>query len=166
MRTFHFKLIFRVCLLVLTLFFAFQQYYNSDSLGVALVVFLAFVIQVILLIKFIDKTNKDLSKFLFSIKYSDFSQTFSNEALGGSFKELNNAFNAVIQKYRKTRSEKEENYRYLQTIVRHVGIGLISFDQTGKVELINNTAKRLLKIPYLNNMNMLNKLNLISLYCS
>jgi len=159
MKTFRFKLILRVFLIVLSLLFSFHQYYTSGAVETAIIIFIVFLIQVALLINFLDRTNKDLSRFLFSIKYSDFSQTFRNDSLGSSFKELSDAFNEVIQKYRNTRSEKEENYRYLQTIVRHVGIGLISFNRKGKVELINNTAKRLLKIPYLNNLHMLNRVS-------
>jgi len=40
----------------------------------------------------------------------------------------------------------------LQTIVDHVGIGLIAFNPAGEVELINNAAKKLLKIPRLGNI--------------
>ncbi len=159
MLTFRFKVIVRVLLIVLTLFVAFQQYYGADSVMISVLLLILFVFQVVLLIRYIDRTNKDLSKFLFSIKYSDFSQTFTNESLGGSFKDLNSAFNEVLQKFRKARSEKEENFRYLQTVVRHVGIGLISYDQKGKVELINNSAKRLLKVPHLNNIMNLNKIS-------
>jgi signal transduction histidine kinase len=36
--------------------------------------------------------------------------------------------------------------------VDHVGIGLIAFDQQGEVEMINNAAKKLLKIPRLKNV--------------
>ncbi len=105
-----------------------------------------------------DETNRQLSNFLFSIKYSDFSQSFSKQHLGKSFRELNNSFNEVITKFRKTRSEKEEQYRYLNTVMQHIGVGLLSFDQEGKVEFINNAAKRLLKIKFLTNVNSLDRI--------
>jgi two-component system, NtrC family, nitrogen regulation sensor histidine kinase NtrY len=59
-------------------------------------------------------------------------------------------------KFQKTRSEKEEHYRYLQTVMQHVGVGLISYNLGGKVEFINNAAKKILNISYLNNIEMLN----------
>jgi nitrogen fixation/metabolism regulation signal transduction histidine kinase len=40
----------------------------------------------------------------------------------------------------------------LQTIIDHVGIALIAFNPDGEVELINNAAKKLLKIPRLGNI--------------
>jgi nitrogen fixation/metabolism regulation signal transduction histidine kinase len=55
--------------------------------------------------------------------------------------------------------EKEEHYRYLQTVVQHVGIGLIAFRPDGEVELINTAAKRLLKISHLKNIKNLESFN-------
>jgi signal transduction histidine kinase len=54
-----------------------------------------------------------------------------------------------MNQFRATRSEKEENFRYLQTVVEHVGVGLIAYQANGDVELINNAAKRLLDVPHL-----------------
>jgi nitrogen fixation/metabolism regulation signal transduction histidine kinase len=109
------------------------------------------VLQVAMLIKYIERTNRDLARFLGSIKYSDFSVSFS---AGGrsSFGELNEAFNDVVSEFRKARAEKEEQYHYLQTIVQHVGHGLLAFDADGNVDLVNNAAKRLLNIPRLRNI--------------
>jgi len=111
------------------------------------------------LFHYVEKTNRDLARFLHSIKYSDFSQSFSSEIKGASFSELNNAFNEVIDEFQRARTEKEEHYRYLQTVVQHVGIGLIAYKRDGEIELINNAARRLLKIPRLRNIQQLNKVS-------
>jgi hypothetical protein len=44
---------------------------------------------------------------------------------------------------------------YLETLVQHVGIGLLVFQPDGRVELINNAAKRLLRVPWLKNVEAL-----------
>jgi nitrogen fixation/metabolism regulation signal transduction histidine kinase len=51
-----------------------------------------------------------------------------------------------MDEFRKTRNEKEEQHRYLQTVLRHIDIGLFSFDQSGKFEFINNAARKILGI--------------------
>jgi two-component system nitrogen regulation sensor histidine kinase NtrY len=109
------------------------------------------------LIHYVERTNRDLTRFLDAIKYEDFSQTFIGAGFGSSFNQLKTAFNAVLTKFQQTRAEKEEHFRYLQTVVQHVGIGLITFQPNGDVELINNAAKRLLKVVRLKNINELNK---------
>lgn len=107
--------------------------------------------------KTIDRTNQDLTRFLQSIKYSDFSQTFSSKQLGKSFDELYASFNEVMDKFRKTRGEKEEQNRYLQTVLRHVGVGLIAFQTDGKIEFVNQAARRLLGIKDISHLNILNQ---------
>jgi len=110
------------------------------------------------LIHYVSITNRQLSRFLLSIKHSDFSQSFVNTTLGSSFEDLNKSFNEVIQKFLATRTEKEENARFLQTVIQHVGVGLMSFNNKGEIEFINNAAKKLLNISHITNILMLNKI--------
>ncbi|MCW8849735.1 MAG: ATP-binding protein [Melioribacteraceae bacterium] len=157
MKNFRVNLIFRILLLTASIYFFIYLLQNSYLTASIVIVGFVCLIQIYFIIKFVDETNREISNFLFSIKYSDFSQSFSKQYLGKSFKELNNSFNEVIQKFKKTRSEKEEQYRYLNTVMQHIGVGLLSFDQDGKVEFINNAAKRLLKIKYLTNVKSLDR---------
>ena len=111
-----------------------------------LIVVIIIIIQIYSLIKFVERTNKDISRFFNSIRYSDFSQNFKSNIKGAAFEELSNSFMEVIDEFKKTRKEKEENYRYLQTIVQHISIGILAYTPDGNVELLNNAAKKLLKI--------------------
>lgn len=111
------------------------------------------IYQVFSLIHFTQKTNRDLSRFLLSIKYDDTSQAFTSEGLGESFSELKEAFREVMRKLQETRSEREVHARYLNTVIQHVGIGLIVYKSDGTVDLINNAAKKLLRITILKNLN-------------
>ncbi|MCB9219980.1 MAG: ATP-binding protein [Ignavibacteriales bacterium] len=158
MKNFRVNLIIRIFILTTSIYGFVYLFQNSDLSASVFIVGLVSLIQIYFIIKYVDETNRQLSNFLFSIKYSDFSQSFSKQYLGKSFKELNNSFNEVIHKFKKTRSEKEEQYRYLNTVMQHIGVGLLSFDQDGKVEFINNAAKRLLKIKYLTNVKSLDRI--------
>ena len=122
---------------------------------------LGFVIlyQIYSLIRYIEKTNRDLTRFLQAIKYEDFSESFSEGRRGPSFNELSTAFKDVTQEIRRARSEREEQYQYLQTVVQHVGIGVVSFQQDGEVELMNTAAKRLLGVSQLKNIKSLESFN-------
>lgn len=158
MKNFRLNLIFRILILTASIYGFVYLLQNSDLSASVFIVGALCLIQIYQIIKFVDETNRQISNFLFSIKYSDFSQSFNKQYLGKSFKDLNNSFNEVIKKFQKTRSEKEEQYRYLNTVMQHIGVGLLSFDQDGKVEFINNAAKRLLKIKYLTNIRSLNRI--------
>ena len=121
----------------------------------AMAVALLAAYQVYSLIYFTEKTNRDLSRFLLSIRYDDTSQAFTSEGLGSSFSELNEAFSQVMRKLQEARSEMEVHARYLNTIIQHVGIGLLVYKPDGTVILINNAAKKLLKVAGLSDIHNL-----------
>ncbi len=116
---------------------------------------LIIIFQIYSLIKYVEKSNRDYVRFLEAIKYEDFSLSFSGKKLGKSFDALKTAFNEVLKKFQQTRAEKEEHHRYMQTVVQHIGIGLLSFEADGEVQLVNTAAKRLLKINVLKNIKSL-----------
>jgi len=154
-KHFRFLCTIRILLLAATMFFFFYLILRTSLYAVTSITGLFILIQIVSLILYVEKTNRDLRRFLEAIKFEDFSQTFTISGLGTSFGELKQAFNDVLQKFYQTRAEKEEHYRYLQTVVQHIGIGLISYQQDGKVELINNAAKKLLRVPRLKNIHSL-----------
>lgn len=114
------------------------------------------IFQLLELFRFTSQTNRKLTRFLESIKYSDFISGFaSDNKLGKSFRELNTSFNEVLEAFRKARSEKEENWQYLNTVVQQVRTGILSFDSDGTIQLMNANAKRFIGITNLKNINEL-----------
>ncbi len=96
---------------------------------------------------YVTSFNRKFVRFLESVRYSDFTIKFrSDNAMGDTFVELNQQFNEVLMAFRQARAEKEANLHYLNTIVQHIGTGLITFDADGKVNLVNNAALRMLEI--------------------
>jgi nitrogen fixation/metabolism regulation signal transduction histidine kinase len=148
-RHFRTQVVLRVVLLGATLLGAVGLAVLTTSYVAAGLVGALAVYQIVALIRYVEQTNHDLSRLLQSIQYSDFSQSFTARGRGASFEELAKAFREVMDDFREARAEKEESYRYLETVMQHVGIGLISFRQDGEVELINTAAKRLLRVPRL-----------------
>ena len=125
---------------------------KTDFIAAAIFLGLIAVYQIYALTRYVTKTNKDFTRFLLSIKHSDFTQSFTNNLKGAGFDELNAAFSEVTKEFQRAKIEKEEHFRFLQTIIDHVGIALIAFDAEGNVELMNNAAKKLFKIPRLGNI--------------
>jgi len=145
-KTFKFKITFRIFLLTATILLFAYLVFKMDFIFVTITVGLLAVAQVFSIIHFAEKTNRDLSRFLISIKYDDTSQAFTSEGLGTSFSELKDAFSEVMHKLQDTRSSGEVHARYLQTILQHIGTGIIVYKQDGTIDLINNAAKKILKI--------------------
>lgn len=154
MKSFRVSLFLRVLLITITIFVTAAAYFSFGTAASAVVLILL-IYQVYSLFSYVDQTNKKLTGFLTSIKYADFTTSLSLSGMNGSFRELEEAFNEVLGEFRRIRNEKEEHSRFLQTIIQHIGLGLISYQQDGKVELINNSAKKLLRINSLVNINSL-----------
>ena len=123
--------------------------------------FMIIIGQLFELYRFTSQTNRKLTRFLESVKYSDFISGFtSDNKLGKSFRELNVAFNEVLEAFRKARSEKEEHWQYLNTIVQQVRTGIVSYDIEGNIQLMNANAKRFIGMATIKNIHELEKYNL------
>lgn len=155
LRRFRFQVVMRVIVLCFSVFATVLFLLPTKLVATIIVAALLVVIQVYALIRYVENTNLHLSRFLMAVKHGDFATSFRDGRLGPSFNELIGAFNEVMDRMRQTRSEKEEHYRYLQTVVHHVGIGLIAFLPDGTVDLFNTAAKRLLKAATLKNIRSL-----------
>lgn len=79
--------------------------------------------------------------------------------MGKSFGDLSGELAIVHEKLKQLGNEREESLRYLETVVQHVGVGVIVFDAAGNVELVNRAAKRLLGLQSIKNIGTLDSLS-------
>lgn len=112
--------------------------------AVTAVVATAALVQAWLVIRFIHRTNRELGRLLDAIRYDDFQQSFSIGQLGPSFAELKDAFDDVLRRFREARLDREAQRRYLEALVEHVPVAILAVHDDGRVELLNNAARRLL----------------------
>jgi two-component system, NtrC family, nitrogen regulation sensor histidine kinase NtrY len=150
----------RIILLTICLFLGIWLFYVQElwlAPGI-----LAFVVAFLAgeMIYYVNSINHKLARFLDSIRFTDFSSSFTSDSkMGGSFREVNMAFNQVMEVFKQTRAEKEEQMLFLQVIIQHINTGIISFNAEGKIGIINNAAKHLLQIPQFRDIKDLGKLS-------
>lgn len=152
-RNFRINAIIRITLIAISIFllvFTWKQFFITPAL-IGVFIF----IQLYALFKYIDKTNRDLASFLESIRFSEFTRSFQMEGMGSSFDELNKAFNDVIKDFQNVRTEKEEHFHYLQSIVQNIDVSIIAYQKDGTVEMINKAAKKLFQLSGLKNVKQL-----------
>ncbi len=145
-KRFRIVIIVRVILLALTILMFFVLLELPRYRFSALLVGLLVILEIILLIRYVERTNRKLTRFFESIRYADFSSSFSDPGLGKTFEDLSRQFNEVIEAFRKYRTEKEEHYNYLQTVIQHIPIGVLVFKTDGHVEVFNQGLSKMLKI--------------------
>lgn len=157
-KNFKFILIFRVLLFSASVFLFFYLL-DTETYLTPILIFLLIILQIYSLIRFVDKTNRDLASFLESIRFSEFTRSFQVEGMGPSFNELNKAFNDVIADFQKVRSEKEEHFHYLQSIVQNIDVSILAYQKNGTVEMINKAAKKLFQLSSISNIEKLSVLS-------
>ncbi|MEM7549968.1 MAG: ATP-binding protein [Bacteroidota bacterium] len=148
----------RIVTLALTTFLLAHLFYSEDSaLTSVLILFLA-IFQVVSIINFIERSNKSVFKLLNSLREEnlvDLDEINSEKDI----RNLSEGLDNVIEKFRKARSEKEAQYHYMKTIVQHVGIGIITFDRDGDIQIMNTAARKLLNVGQLTNISQLGSIN-------
>ncbi len=152
-RDFKFRIAFRVVLMGLSMTLFVYMVNQPNMIFAALLCGLIIIGQILELNRFSSQTNQKLIRFLESVKYSDFISGFTaDNKLGSSFRDLNARFNEVMEAFRKARSEKEEHWQYLNTVVQQVGTGILSYDADGRIHLINANARRFMGDPAIKNI--------------
>ncbi|MFC2121511.1 PAS domain-containing sensor histidine kinase [Bacteroidota bacterium] len=133
--------------------------FSKDYLIVArFTIILLWILQILYLIHYVNKTNRTLRIFLEAIRHSDSIREKTGK--GKSFTQLNVTYNEIIDVIREAKIEKESEHFYLQHILSHVGTGIITYNDTNRIELINQAAKEILSIKsirFLTDLDMVHK---------
>lgn len=143
---FYINILIRVIFITATCFAFIYILTQTNRPATTLFLGILIILQTTWLIHYVDRTNRELARFLIYLMENDTTAAFSTKNIERTFKGLFQSFEEITQSLQKARIDKEQEHQYLKTIVEHVGTGLISFDQEGNVELINKAARSLLQV--------------------
>ena len=87
-----------------------------------LLLLVVLALQVTVLVRYVQRTNRELARFMLAIRHADFSQSFAIERSSSSFAELASAFEEILQRFRAARTAEEEQASYLDTFLQHVPV--------------------------------------------
>lgn len=146
----HFRLQVIIRVLVLTaaiVAFAWclvnHFYLRSVYAGIASVAILAE------LLWFMDRFHRDFRTFLISLLHRDFTIHFEQTRRGKRLNALYDAMNQIAAAFKKISAEREAKHRFLELLVQHVKVGIISFSNDERIHLVNDALKRMLQLPVL-----------------
>jgi nitrogen fixation/metabolism regulation signal transduction histidine kinase len=117
------------------------------------------VLQTYFLVNSVNRTNTYLEKFFSSIQDQDSSIQFYEKAKNNSFGKLHNRMNQLNKIIQSVKIENERTGQFLQSVVDHVDIGLLSFDINGEIGIYNRAAKRYLNIQQPQQLSSLKTIN-------
>jgi len=154
---YEWRLVLRVIILFITLIVASALVVNAYYLF--LVVVIPIVIYLVVdLIRFQKKAQDEVSQFVESIHYRDFSRHFDVRKAPSELKPLRKGFNEINTTFKVISRERETQYHYLQKILELVDTGILSYElETGETSWINEAFKKLIGVPYLKTIHSLEK---------
>jgi nitrogen fixation/metabolism regulation signal transduction histidine kinase len=101
------------------------------------------IILVVELIWYVDRFNRDVKTFLIGLQQRDFSTHYQSFGKGRSLDELYEVLNQITSSFKRLSTEKEIQYRYLEMLVEHVRVSILSMDADEKIHLANQAVKDL-----------------------
>jgi len=104
---------------------------------------------------FIFRFTQNINAFLQSVQERDFSIHFSENPNDKLFSALYSSLNNLTALFKKISLEKEIKHRYLETLVSHISFGVISYDEQGKVMMVNQAFLKLSRASHLNTLSQL-----------
>jgi nitrogen fixation/metabolism regulation signal transduction histidine kinase len=105
------------------------------------------ILLVVEMFYYIDRINRDLSQFLISVLHDEYTLAFKEKGRGKSFRGLYKAMNDISLKMKTLSKEKETRNQYLFSLIEQVKVGIISYEPSGRVHLVNQAFNELLATP-------------------
>lgn len=158
-KRYEWRLVLRVMLMFITITATSLLITQGSSLYIFLLITIPVVVyQVIDLIRFQKKAQDEVSQFVESIHYRDFSRHFDVRKAPNELKPLRKGFNDINSTFKLISRERETQYHYLQKILELVDTGILSYEmENGETGWINESFKRLIGVPYLKTIHSLEK---------
>ena len=132
------------------LFLSTRFWYSIVSLGVLL------ILQTWLLVRYLNRTNRIMADFIQRLREKESTTKSLLEVETGPFQQFTQVLHEINALIQDARIEKENQFLYLQYIIEHVGIGLLAFDDAGKINLVNKAALDLFQFEELKHIKNLN----------
>jgi len=150
-KKFRFQIILRVTVLtaIITLLawcIVYELYLRSVYVGIAA------AISVVELIWYTDRFNRDVKGFLRSLLQRDFTTHYEETGRGKTYDELYETFNSISDIFKKISAEKEMQHKYLEMLVEHVRVSILSIDADENIHLANQSLRDLLRKNILRNL--------------
>src|SRR5215813_7934274 len=154
-RNFEWRILLRVIFLFVTLsaasFILIQQWYVYLLIAGPVIIY-----QLIDIFNFQKKAQQELSEFVESVHYRDFSRYFDVKHAPVELQPLRKGFNEINTTFKVISKEKETQYQYLQKILELVDTGILSYEEkNGAVVWMNESLKRMVQLPYLKTIHSL-----------
>ena len=155
----YIQVIIRVVLLLATCIVLSRIIFSPGYIHASIVVSGILIYETLEVIWYLNRTNRQLAQFFSSLPDRASSLKFIGSESGDSFRELSLRLEQISSLFQKERREKEAQHNYLNYLVEQIGVGIITFRDDGRIDLINPAAKAIFADKNIPELASLNKYN-------
>lgn len=157
-QSFYTQLVVRVFFIALSALAAAFFFMDANYI-LAVMLFLAFVGQILYLLYFFNQTNRAIAYFFHSIQNEDFTLRFPMDSKLKSLSELNQSLNVLNEMVQEMYLKNEAKEKYYQEILKQADIGILAVNPKGHIYFANPTMEKLLSHSPLNHIKQLQQVD-------
>lgn len=139
-----FHVLIRVLLIVALAIGMTYSYYQTDLSVTPIMFGVLLLIVTIELTWYLQRQERNWANFLQSVKYGDFNRAYQRQT---NSKELQAAYELITQSMETLQTNREAEFRLLQTVLKHVSIAVVCYKEDGEVIFTNKAFNTLLDLP-------------------
>ncbi|MFA8434631.1 MAG: PAS domain-containing sensor histidine kinase [Marinifilaceae bacterium] len=148
-RKLYVYLLIRIGFILLNCFLISYSYIHLNDVLIQMNLFVFLGLQIYFMIRGLNRINVDLENFFNSVRNNDSSMIYSYRRKNSPYLKLYEQFDLLNHQIQRIKIENENQNQYFKVLVEHVGVGLLTFNEKGKVSLFNQAAKQLVNKPTL-----------------
>jgi two-component system nitrogen regulation sensor histidine kinase NtrY len=139
-NSFQTSILTRITLLVVNITALAYLYVRHERFFTLIFLALLAILQIVLLFVYLNKTNRNLARFLLLLTYEDTSVVHWKDKVEKTFHGLHHSFKKVNDEINRIRLEKEKGSILLKGIIQHMEAGIMVADESGRIEVVNDAA--------------------------
>ena len=120
---------------------------------------LALILETVALLWYLTRIRRDLLKLINALVNEDPTMQFSRVRRDPYFNAIHAGFNALISDFRLVRLDREAEQRFFEETVNHVQFGLLAFNESGEVKMVNRAFLELFGLSGITHLDALKEIS-------
>ncbi|MFC2117165.1 PAS domain-containing sensor histidine kinase [Bacteroidota bacterium] len=155
-KRFELLIIIQIILLAVTIFIL-SYTLNTEGFVFSILYFsILIIVQLFFLYLTITNHKKKITSFLKLLKSGESTEKFKSKSAQGSYGEIENLLNDISDSVMNIKIEKESEHNFYNNLISNIGIGMIAYNESGKVLLSNPAVKKIFSISKISQIKELN----------
>ena len=120
---------------------------------------LLLVAETLYLLYYLIRIRRDLLKLVNALRNEDPTLQFKKKSGDPYFSEIHRSFNEIIQNFKLIRLDKEAEHHFFRATVDHIQFGIIAFNTTGNIEIVNEAFLELFQMKRITDLESLSEVS-------